>query len=1369
MTARFYRFWEMIFTDCKISAVKLPVKNQNLSNLIPNLKKQLTEMQQTRPVFFNNRLFLALFFILLRITVSATDKMSVIYYTDREGLPRNIVKCFVNDKFGYGWVGTGNGVARFDGYNFVTYPQLKGRNINTVVVDTKNQVWVGSDHGLFRYNRLKDSFVLIQKGYIRGLTAFRENIYFSLLDQLVKLSPDKKITNDTIKNIKAFTVTDEGIWVSGGNTGIKLLGTSVNLLKGRVISLIKEINDNLWVACRNGTLFRIDKNKQVHRIEIKNRHIILDIEQIENQLWLATDGNGIFILDKDFNFLKHLKKEQGKAAALTSNSIYDVARGMNGAIWISTYGAGLICMLPENSAFTNFVPNSKKTNSLVDKEGVSVFVDNENYYFGTNYGFSIWQKSKNRYRNITSEKLVKETKGSKVTAISATGKNIWIATYDGLMAKYSKDLKLLKTYHPCTGQENEMQRIILFNKYNENTILTGTHFKNKSLLKFDINSERFTPVIQNYTEKNHYNFQVNSIRKNQFGETIVLVRNVGIFIYNAESNSLERFVPSINKRITFNLNDFYHDKNGDYWFTTQADGLIRMSTDGRLFDKWTTEQGFPTNSLLRIESVDDHILWISTIDGLCRFDMQNGKIQIFNYRHGLASNEFLPRTSTVTPDKKIIFGNSEGFTLIDPEKLVADTSKSEVIISDISFQNKSIKRLKNEKYLKVPLEATKKIKLPFKRNSFTISFFTRDNYLPKYNNFEYRLVGLEKDWIYLGAHNETTYTNLSPGKYLFKVRSTNKSNVWNENPTTIEIRILPPWYLTWIAFVAYFIFIVVIIIVIFRIYANRVQLKKEVEISQFKIKSEHELTEKKLAFFTNISHDLKTPLTLISAPINDLLQSDNLKKEQIKKLDVAKRNTARLYKLISDLVDFRRITQNQLPLRTQLTDLKPVIENIFESFKVECDKQDIDFSYRFNLNEPIFIDVKKIEKILWNLLANALKFTEKGGKIWLTIDSVERENDRFLKVEVGDTGKGFTSKEKKKIFDRFYQVRESETIRLDSSGIGLSIVNDLVKIHHGEIQVDSEPGKGSVFTIILPVEEKYYREEEKWEAANLTQKETVTNNKPLLFTNDTNENEKPDGKKYSLQKLLIVEDNQELREYLASHFSTSFKVYQAAEGKEGVKLAKEKEPNLIITDIEMPEMNGYEFTKKIRSEFSTSHIPIVMLTANSATEQKVKGMEAGADSYVTKPFEIQYLDAVIKALLENRKRVQERFMGIEPVKENLNNLTEADIKFVDDLRSFVLKNISNEALNIDLLSSHFSISRTQLNRKIKALTNYTPNNYIRLIRLKKAYELIKNQGVRVSEAAYLTGFTDPNYFTICFTKEFGKNPSKIKSTKNICN
>ena len=1308
--------------------------------------------------------FILLFISSLLLTVSMSNLFSAnkdtkaIYFTDKEGLPRNIVSCFVQDKYGYGWIGTGNGISRFDGYNFVDYNSLKGNFVNTMILDSNNDLWIGTDAGLFQYDRLNDSFVKIMDGYTRKLSAFNGTIFCMLVNRLVKIN-SKDTTIYEIDGITNYEVTDDGIWYSL-NRGLFLQGSETNYLENRAIALIRKVDDILWIASRNGSLFYL-KDGTIKLTNITNHYNILDIEKIGDETWIATDGGGIIILDRNLSEKRRLVKER-ENALISSNSIYDVSTGLDSTIWISTYGAGLILLTRENKAYTNIVPVPGISNSLVDKEGVSISVFDDRYYFGTNYGFSVWNKKTNKYTNFDSEVLEKQINGRKVTAINKDqDNNLWVGTYDGLIGKYSPDLKLLDTYHICSEDRSEMQQIIIIYTLDKDNLLIGTHYRDKSLLRYNIRTHEVEPVELEIRSQNKFNFQVNNIRKNKFGEIVVLVRNLGIFLYNTESNSLENFLPEISNRISFRLNDFYQDKTGNYWFATQTDGLIKLSPDGRIFDKWTTKEGLPTNTLISIESINDNILWISTIDGLCRFNMQNGQIQIFNYRHGLASNEFLPRTSTITTDNKILFGNTEGFLVIEPDKLIQDTSKSEVIISDFTFHNRSIRKLEKGKYLERPLEETGELRLPFKLNSFTISFFTRDNNLPKYNNYAYMLQGFEDDWTYLGENNHTTYTNLSPGKYSFMVKCTNKDNIWNEDPTKIEITILHPWYTSWVAIVAYIFFSVSIFILFFRIYHKRLQLKKNLEISEFKIKKEHELTEKKLAFFTNISHDLKTPLTLISAPVNDLLQAKNLQADQYKKLEIINRNSRRLFKLISDLIDFRKITQNQLPLTVEIINLKPVIENIYEAFQAECEKKDIDFSFHLDFKGTVCVDSRKIEKILWNLLSNAIKYTEIGGKIWLQASEDNYVNGRFLNLVVRDTGKGFSEKEKQRIFDRFYQIGRTKDLQIEGSGIGLSIVNDLVTLHHGSIEVDSVQGKGTAFKISIPCDIDFYSEDERQSqevtsATNLEINESTTEQE-YLFQNEADS----ELNKYNRPNLLIVEDNQELLDYLGSHFKNEYKLKKAANGEIGFSIACETEPDIIITDVTMPVMNGQEFCKKLRETFNTSHIPVIMLTANTEIEQKIEGLSAGADVYVTKPFEIKYLDAVVKSMLQNRRRVREKFLGIEPIENDLKIITDSDIQFVNELKDFILSNITNEKLNINLLSDFFSISRAQLNRKIKALSGLTPNNYIKTIRLKKAYELIKQKGLRVSEAAYETGFTDPNYFTVCFKKEFGENPSTI--------
>jgi len=1292
------------------------------------------------------------------------ERDKYLYFNDVDGLPLNIITCLEQDKYGYTWIGTKNGISRFDGKEFKNYEQLKGQTINQLLIDNKNGLWIASEQGFFFYNRINDHFEIRFKSNVNTVCEYLDEIYFSNFNKIMKLESHGII--DVIKNnsIQNFCITNEGFWVSSSLKEVKFIShkdinnTNTTLLKGKSVSVIREIDGNIFFGCSNGELFVHKPDGTEFKIAIKNHHAIKEIKKVNTEIWLATDGNGVIILDKNLNYSRSLTRGYLKNSKFTSNSIYDVYLGNNNEVWIATFGAGLLCLMDDNSPFKNIIPEPGNRNSLVAKEGVLAFKKGSKIYFGTNYGLSVLEEKTGEFTNLSMKRLRTDLKGSKVLAINTDKQNnLWIGTYDGLLGKYTSDLKFIRSYQPCGDKATDMQRIIFLHKCTGKNLLIATHYRDRSLLNFNLNTETVIPISASIGGNSGTNFQLMSLRENREGETLALLRNDGLYTVNLEKNILENNLPEINKRITFRMNDFYHDTKGYYWLVTQTQGLVRMSEDGREFDKWTTEQGLPTNTLLRIESNDDRYLWISTISGLCRFEMETGSVLIFNHEHGLPVNEFTARASIITDDGRLIFGSNAGFTIVDPEKVKPDISESKVIISDITFHNQSIKQVTDKPILTMPLEETREIHLPFKRNSFTIHFFSKDKDLPKYNNYAYRLLGLEENWIFLGEIKHTTYTNLSPGKYTFEVKNTNKSNVWSNSSTQLAIHINPPWYLSWYAMACYAVFIVVIIMGAMYAYAYRIRLRKEVEFSEFKVNAEHELTEKKLAFFTNISHDLKTPLTLIDAPVNELLRSDKIDEIQKDKLLIIRRNSQRLYKLITDLLDFRKLSNNQLPLKVTETNIKHLIENIYQTFKEEFKNKSIDFERSSAVRENIFIDSKKIETVLWNLLSNAIKYTEADGEVFFSAEEEQIDNNIYLKLTVKDTGIGIPAGERDKIFNRFYQYDKNEGPAIKGTGIGLSIVKDLVELHHGTIAVDSTEGVGTIFVITIPAERKLYAESEieieKVEKSMLFQQE--------IYAKDSQALESNKHSRYNLPKVLLVEDNQELREYLVGFFEKNFKIYSAGDGLEGLKLAKEKIPDIIVTDILMPNMNGYEFCNKIRNSFDTSHIPVVMLTSNSEIEQQIKGLSTGADAYITKPFAIDLLETSVYTILENRKKLRNRFLGVGQTDENENKLTQKDSDFIDVLKSFIDDNLANQKLNIEKLAEHFVISRTQLNRKIKSLTGQTPNNLIKSIRLKKAYELIKNEGLRVSEASYMVGFTDPNYFTICFSKEFGKNPSKI--------
>jgi signal transduction histidine kinase/DNA-binding response OmpR family regulator/ligand-binding sensor domain-containing protein len=1294
----------------------------------------------------------------------SAEQERYVHFTEIDGLPRNITTCLEQDEYGYLWIGTTNGVARFDGKNYFYYKELSDVSIIYLLYDSRNTLWACANKGLYKYNRITNYFEQIVDGYIVKVQEDNHEIYFLQVGYINKITGNKIVNVYKGSNVSDFYISREGIWLGKSDDGVKLLSResgfkkiTASYLKGKFVSIISKIDDKMFFGCFNGQLYATLDNGKVRQIDIINHYYFKRIIKVGQEIWLATDGHGIIILDINLNFSRILSKSLKSEGSIHSNSIYDILCTKNDEIWLATYGNGITCILPDNLLFQNILPEKGNENSLVANEGVSVYVKEPFIYFGTNYGLSEWNEKTQRFRNLSSDRLWKELKGTKVTAICTDhDNNIWVGTYDGLLGKYSANFRLLSTYHPSSKGPDEMQQIVQLWETGKGNLLILTQFPNKILFNFDTEKET-AQCFELYFRGSKITYcLLNALRENQQGELLAVISDKGLFHVNWKDNVLENRLSQMNDRIGSSINDFYHDKKDNYWLASSTDGLICVSKDGKKYRRYTVQEGLPSNTLIRIESADGRFLWICTISGICRFDTESGEMLNFNHNDGLPANEFMERISSRTHDGRIIFGSAMGFTIIDPLKVNKDNSGTEIIISDITFQNQSIRSPVGKQYLKQPLEATKEIWLPYNKNSFSIHFFAKNKSFLKYHNYAYKLKGLEKDWTYMAESNHVNYANLSPGTYIFEIKSADKTR--EGFPTSLTIHIQSPWYLSWIAYAIYAIIFIAIVLLSIYAYLKRMELRKEKEISEFKIQKEHELTEKKLEFFTNLSHDLKTPLTLIDSPINDLLQSEKLSPDQVNNLMIIKRNSKRLYKLITDLLDFRKITHKQHVLEVTETDISGIITDIYEAFREDCKSKSIALHYRVNTDLTGFVDAAKIEKILWNLMSNALKYSNEGGSILLSAEALTVDGKKHLKLEVSDEGVGISADDKDKIFDRFFKVSQPDGKNREGTGIGLSIVKELTEIHRGKIQVQSDLGTGTTFSILLPSGKESYSDNElavmEKERIRVPGDEHVEYPETILQADAGH-------KHYNLPRILIVEDNSELREYLAGHFKNSYKVYEAEDGSEGLQIAKEVNPDIILTDIQMPKMNGYKFCREIRRHFETSHIPVVMLTGSNAIERQIEGLSTGADIYLTKPFDIKLLDAQVNSLLENRKVLRTRFAGIETPENLEKSLPQKDVDFILELKLFIEEHIMNQDLRVELLSEHFAVSLSQMHRKIKVLTGFTPNNLIKSLRLKKAYKLIRENGLRVSEAAYQTGFSDPNYFTYCFKKEFGENPSQV--------
>ncbi len=539
----------------------------------------------------------------------STEKKKLLTFTVNDGLPRNMVTCFVQDKYGYGWVGTRNGLARFDGYNFFQYDSLKGLFINSIVLDNKNNLWAGSNNGLYRYNRLADNFNLIVRGYVHDVKFSDENIYFLLGKTLVKVTGRNNTEVVLNDKINTFFIEKDSVWYSPETGGLRLYGSKKTLLKNCNVSLIKKAGGYLFIACNNGNLYVKKGNKNIQKTDLLNHHKIFDVVKINNEYWVATDGNGIFVLNNNLKIKKHIYNKVNGISILPGNSIYNIFVSDDGVIWISSFGAGLACFLPENMPFRNLTPLFGNKNSLVAKEGYVAFIEKEKYLLGTNYGFSEWFLKSNRFINHFSTELIKELKGTKIRGITKDRReNYWLATYDGVMGKYSKDMKLIRTYSPVNHNYEEAQKIVqLFNIDNDNFLIASV-MRGKGLVLFNSQTGESSDVLYDKKNIRRKVWQVASIRKNQSDQIVILINHLGLFQYIINNNKLYPLTPEINKLLTMILNDFYQDKQGNYWIATKVQGLLKISPKGEILRKWGYQNGLPSNTILRLESLDDRYL-----------------------------------------------------------------------------------------------------------------------------------------------------------------------------------------------------------------------------------------------------------------------------------------------------------------------------------------------------------------------------------------------------------------------------------------------------------------------------------------------------------------------------------------------------------------------------------------------------------------------------------------------------------------------------------------------------------------------------------------------------------------------------------------
>ncbi|HEX6428580.1 MAG TPA: hybrid sensor histidine kinase/response regulator transcription factor, partial [Niastella sp.] len=681
-----------------------------------------------------------------------------------------------------------------------------------------------------------------------------------------------------------------------------------------------------------------------------------------------------------------------------------------------------------------------------------------------------------------------------------------------------------------------------------------------------------------------------------------------------------------------------------------------------------------------------------------------------------------------------------------------------VLLTDLKISNKSVIP-GNESPIKAHISVANEIRLDYKQN-FALGFVALNYTIPKQNHYAYKLEGFDKDWNYTGTTNTASYTNLDPGEYTFRVKASNNDGIWSTHETTIKVFVKPPFWRTTIAYIFYVLAIAGLLLYSRYKGITRLQKKFALEQERQEVKRVQELDRLKLKFLTNLSHDFRTPISLIVGPVDQLIREESTE-GKLDKLHMIRRNARRLLNLVNQLLDFRKMEERELKLQLSKGDFISFIKEVTESFRDLSERKKILFTFESDINKlHALFDHDKMERILFNLLSNAFKFTLAGGTISVALQKKEKQTDpdnQWVSIKVTDTGIGIPKEEQDKIFERFIQNHSAAAVLNQGTGIGLSITKEFVKMHGGTIAVESEPGKGCVFTILMPLTAVTGQTTEAIPADNADMAiiQSIPSAPPTPLLNDAA------GLPEAIS-ILLVEDNEDFRFYLKDNLRNNYKVLEAVNGKEGWHKALANHPQLIVSDINMPEMDGITLVKKLKADKRTSHIPVILLTAVTEEEQQLKGLETGANDYITKPFNFEVLNAKIKSLLELKSTMKSAYTKQIKVVSPEITLESADEKLLQEIVSYLEKNITNPQLSVEGLSKQVGMSRSTLYTRLLQLTGQTPVEYIRSFRLDKAAALLEKSNMTIAEIAYQVGFTTPNYFARSFKSKFNMLPSEWK-------
>ncbi|MFT3935433.1 MAG: two-component regulator propeller domain-containing protein [Chitinophagaceae bacterium] len=1335
----------------------------------------------------------------------------------RQGLSNNQVKGVLKDSRGFLWFATMSGLNKYDGYQFKVFRynpsdsvSLSDDFIVRIFEGPGQKIWIDTHKG---FNILDPVTEKVDRNIGKSLAALAlpntnitnlikdnaGNYWFLMAGKsLYKFMPVNGKTlhlyelPDGDTPLTSFTPDNqEYAWIVHSNGAIE----KIDAQSGKVVqrsdilsvkfknelqnySIFEDKQGDLWFYIyagaqgvfhyepSSGKLEVIDKDSRPYHL---NNNIVVGILQDNNgKIWISTDHGGVNILDKSTHTVNYVLNNPDDNKSLSENSVSISYKDYDGFIWIGTYKHGVnfyhanIIKFP---LFSNIPsnPNSLQFNDIND------FAEDAkgNIWIGTNGGGLIYyDRSSTRFIQYLHKSNDANSLSNDIIVSLYVDKQqkLWIGTYFGGLDCY--DGKKFTHYRNNPADTNSLSddRVYEILEDAQKNLWVGT--LSGGLNRFDREKNIFYRYKPYETNSIHASY-ISELMEDREGNLWVGSSN-GIDVLDKKTSTVEYYSNFTNnpKGISNNIIlSILQDSRGLIWIGT-SDGLNVFNKEDKTFKAFRIENGLPGNTILTIVEDHQHRLWVSTYNGISCIqvhqpndNVNNITISCKNYdeKDGLQGIAFTENAALKTRSGDIVFAGANGFNIFSPEKIIPDKSIPSVVLTDLQLFNKSVvigEKIDDRVVLPKSISHTDAITLKHNENVLSIEFASLNFLNTDKNKYAYKLDGFNKEWVYVdGKTRKATYTNLDPGDYTFYVKAANSDGVWNEKAVALQIKILPPFWKTPVAYFLYIVSLAGLLWLGRRLVLQRARMRFEIEQQKQEAERMHQLDMLKIRFFTNVSHEFRTPLSLILTPLDKIIRQAN-DADQRKQFQLIHRNARRLLNMVNQLLDFRKMEVQELKLNPSQSDIIKFSREISHSFTDIAEKKNIRFSFYSTVDSLVMnFDHDKLERIFFNLLANAFKFTGESGQVAVQLQMQMENNKQVLAIKIIDTGIGIPKEKQDKIFERFFQHDIPGSMVNQGSGIGLSITKEFVKLHNGTVDVQSEPGKGSCFTVVLPVIELPVIKNEVLPI----EEDAIAVIEPAIAETKT-----LNGKK---AKLLLVEDNEDFLFYLKDNLREQFTILEAVNGKEGWQKALGDHPDMVVADISMPEMDGISLCKKIKHDPRTTHIPVILLTAFAGEEQQLRGLETGASDYVIKPFNFEILLSRVKNILDEQARLRKTYQKQVEVKPAEIDIVSNDEQFIYQVKEIVEKNIANPDFSVEDMSRALFMSRVTLYKKLLLLTGKTPIEFIRSFRLGRAAQLLQKSQMTIAEVAYEVGFNSPKSFSKYFKLEFNLAPSAYLAEK----